>query len=67
DLRAHFALPLPMGVICELLGVDEEHQDRLHPALNPIRPGPDEEPYPMTEAHVVGVACAGSRAFATSW
>ncbi|MET7644086.1 cytochrome P450 [Streptomyces sp. NPDC005426] len=30
DLRAHFALPLPMGVICELLGVDEAHQDRLH-------------------------------------
>lgn len=30
DLRARFALPLPMGVICELLGVDEEHQDRLH-------------------------------------
>ncbi|WP_329029338.1 cytochrome P450 family protein [Streptomyces sp. NBC_01423] len=30
DLRTHFALPLPMGVICELLGVDEAHQDRLH-------------------------------------
>ncbi|MFD7321622.1 cytochrome P450 [Streptomyces sp. NPDC059875] len=30
DLRRHFALPLPLGVICELLGVDEEHQDRLH-------------------------------------
>ncbi|MGC4949487.1 cytochrome P450 family protein [Streptomyces sp. DT224] len=30
DLRAHFALPLPMGVICELLGVDEAHHDRLH-------------------------------------
>ncbi|MFG2629510.1 cytochrome P450 [Streptomyces sp. NPDC048473] len=30
DLRARFALPLPMGVICELLGVDAEHQDRLH-------------------------------------
>ncbi|MFI7009429.1 cytochrome P450 [Streptomyces sp. NPDC050145] len=30
DLRRHFALPLPMGVICELLGVDAEHQDRLH-------------------------------------
>ncbi|GGR89401.1 cytochrome P450 [Streptomyces aureoverticillatus] len=30
ELRAHFALPLPMGVICELLGVDTEYQDRLH-------------------------------------
>ncbi|WP_330454362.1 MULTISPECIES: cytochrome P450 [unclassified Streptomyces] len=30
DLRTHFALPLPMGVICELLGVDEAHHDRLH-------------------------------------
>ncbi|HBF79714.1 MAG TPA: cytochrome P450 [Streptomyces sp.] len=30
DLRGHFALPLPMGVICELLGVDDRYQDRLH-------------------------------------
>lgn len=30
DLRRHFALPLPMGVICELLGVDMEFRDRLH-------------------------------------
>ncbi|MEU6814303.1 cytochrome P450 [Streptomyces sp. NPDC046860] len=30
DLRRHFALPLPMGVICELLGVDERFRDRLH-------------------------------------
>lgn len=30
DLREHFALPLPMGVICELLGVDAEFRDRLH-------------------------------------
>ncbi|MFI1680703.1 cytochrome P450 [Streptomyces sp. NPDC020607] len=30
DLRTHFALPLPMGVICELFGVDAGHQDRLH-------------------------------------
>ncbi|MFF8732388.1 cytochrome P450 [Streptomyces sp. NPDC015171] len=30
DLRRHFALPLPMGVIGELLGVDVEFQDRLH-------------------------------------
>ncbi|WP_424210920.1 cytochrome P450 family protein [Streptomyces sp. BI20] len=30
DLHAGFALPLPMGVICELLGVDPEHRGRLH-------------------------------------
>ncbi|MEU9292252.1 cytochrome P450 [Streptomyces sp. NPDC048266] len=30
DLRRHYALPLPLGVICELLGVDPDHQDRLH-------------------------------------
>lgn len=36
DLRAHFALPLPMGVICELLGVDKGHHDRLHDLSNRI-------------------------------
>jgi cytochrome P450 len=30
DLRRHFALPLPMGVISELLGVEAEFRDRLH-------------------------------------
>jgi cytochrome P450 len=30
DLRRHFAYPLPMGVICELLGVGPAHRDRLH-------------------------------------
>ncbi|MFD5034297.1 cytochrome P450 [Streptomyces sp. NPDC058405] len=30
DLREHFALPLPMSVISELLGVKEEFRDRLH-------------------------------------
>ncbi|MFF5973496.1 cytochrome P450 [Streptomyces sp. NPDC012769] len=30
DLRRHYALPLPLGVICELLGVAERHQERLH-------------------------------------
>jgi cytochrome P450 len=30
DLRRRFAYPLPMGVICELLGVDDGHRDRLH-------------------------------------
>ncbi|WP_405406771.1 cytochrome P450 [Streptomyces sp. NBC_01104] len=36
DLRARFALPLPMGVICELLGVDAGHHDRLHQLSNLI-------------------------------
>lgn len=36
DLRAHFALPLPMGVICELLGVDAEFHDQLHHLSNQI-------------------------------
>lgn len=36
DLRTHVALPLPMGVICELLGVDAEHHDRLHHLSNRI-------------------------------
>nr|WP_240528538.1 cytochrome P450 [Streptomyces humi] len=30
DLRRHFALPLPMDVISELLGVETEFRDRLH-------------------------------------
>ncbi|MEU6192633.1 cytochrome P450 [Streptomyces sp. NPDC047061] len=30
DLREYFALPLPMGVISELLGVETEFRDRLH-------------------------------------
>ncbi|MEN3583455.1 cytochrome P450 [Streptomyces sp. ZYX-F-203] len=36
DLREHFALPLPMGVICQLLGVEEELHDRLHGLSNRI-------------------------------
>ncbi|MFK4224286.1 cytochrome P450 [Streptomyces sp. NPDC019890] len=36
DLRTRFALPLPMGVICELLGVDAEFQDRLHQLSNQV-------------------------------
>lgn len=30
DLRRHFAYPLPMGVISELLGVDPAYRHRLH-------------------------------------
>lgn len=36
DLRVSFALPLPMGVICELLGVDTEHRDLLHHLSNQV-------------------------------
>ncbi|MEV0281763.1 cytochrome P450 [Streptomyces sp. NPDC050610] len=36
DLRQHFAYPLPMSVICELLGVDAELHDRLHELSNLI-------------------------------
>ncbi|TPQ22475.1 cytochrome P450 [Streptomyces sporangiiformans] len=36
DLRQHFALPLPLGVISELLGVDVEHRDRLHHLSNQV-------------------------------
>ncbi|MFJ9032636.1 cytochrome P450 [Streptomyces sp. NPDC102274] len=36
DLRARFALPLPMSVISELLGVDEEFRDRLHVLSNQV-------------------------------
>ncbi|MFE7114961.1 cytochrome P450 [Streptomyces sp. NPDC057654] len=36
DLRQHFAYPLPMSVICELLGVDAELHDRLHELSNVV-------------------------------
>ncbi|MTE18948.1 cytochrome P450 [Streptomyces sp. TRM43335] len=36
DLRRHFAFPLPMSVICELLGVAPEHRLRLHRLSNRI-------------------------------
>ncbi|PSM40526.1 cytochrome P450 [Streptomyces dioscori] len=36
DLRAHFAMPLPMGVIGELLGVEAEFRDRLHHLSNQV-------------------------------
>jgi cytochrome P450 len=47
DLRRHFALPLPMSVICRLLGVDDVYQDRLHELSNEIvstRTGPERVP-----------------------
>ncbi|MEJ8650144.1 cytochrome P450 [Streptomyces sp. MS1.AVA.3] len=36
DLRRHFAYPLPMSVICELLGVEAALRDRLHELSNLI-------------------------------
>ncbi|MER5408379.1 cytochrome P450 [Streptomyces sp. NPDC002769] len=36
DLRRHYAMPLPMGVIGELLGVDAEHRERLHHLSNQV-------------------------------
>ncbi|MGQ4511127.1 cytochrome P450 [Streptomyces sp. DW26H14] len=36
DLRRDFALPLPLAVICELLGVDPEHRRRMHALSNRI-------------------------------
>ncbi len=36
DLYAHVALPLPMSVICELLGVDPGHRGRLHHLTNTV-------------------------------
>jgi cytochrome P450 len=36
DLRRHFALPLPLNVICELLGVDARYHERLHQLSNVV-------------------------------
>ena len=36
DLRRHFALPLPFGVISELLGIDAEYRDTLHHLSNQL-------------------------------
>ncbi|MFE1270718.1 cytochrome P450 [Streptomyces sp. NPDC058757] len=43
DLRRHYALPLPLGVICELFGVDPVHQERLH-RLSSLVVATDTEP-----------------------
>lgn len=36
DLRRHFALPLPMGVVAELLGADDRYRGRLHELANDL-------------------------------
>ncbi|MEV7414301.1 cytochrome P450 [Streptomyces sp. NPDC089919] len=50
DLRTHFALPLPMSVICELLGVDPEHRDRLHDLTYTVIIATDTTPAEVTAA-----------------
>lgn len=65
DLRTHFALPLPMGVICELLGVGPEHHDRLHRLSNQIVAtdiGPEEAMAANREMVEVLSAVAAARA-----
>ncbi|MFF7359555.1 cytochrome P450 [Streptomyces sp. NPDC008125] len=65
DLRTHFALPLPMGVICELLGVGPEHHDRLHRLSNQIVAtdiGPEEAMAANREMVEVLGAVAAARA-----
>lgn len=45
DLRAGFAHPLPFSVICELLGVDDDHRRTLHDAFATLlRPWPSPPP-----------------------
>ncbi|MFF4233195.1 cytochrome P450 [Streptomyces sp. NPDC001820] len=64
DLRTHFALPLPMGVICELLGVDAGHQDRLHHLSNQVVStsiGPDEAMAANRELVAVLASVAATR------
>ncbi|MEU6404956.1 cytochrome P450 [Streptomyces sp. NPDC046985] len=36
DLRRHFAMPLPMSVVCRLLGIDDAHTTRLHRLSNEV-------------------------------
>ncbi|MFD7611576.1 cytochrome P450 [Streptomyces sp. NPDC059828] len=64
DLRRHFAMPLPMGVICELLGVDPEHHERLHHLSNQVVAtdiGPEEAMAANRELVAVLAAVATAR------
>ncbi|MFJ7957801.1 cytochrome P450 [Streptomyces sp. NPDC096319] len=63
DLRRHYALPLPLGVICELLGVDPAHQDRLH-HLSSLVVATDTEPAQAVAANRELVELLGSIAAA---
>ncbi|MEU1039452.1 cytochrome P450 [Streptomyces sp. NPDC005907] len=65
DLRRHFALPLPMGVIGELLGVDAEFRDTLHHLSNKVvatDTGPEEAVAANRELVDVLSAVAAARA-----
>lgn len=66
DLRRHFALPLPMGVISELLGVEPKFRDRLHHLSNQVV-ATDIEPAEAVAANrelvaVLGEVAAGKAA-----
>ncbi|MGY5051307.1 cytochrome P450 family protein [Streptomyces sp. 900105755] len=65
DLRRHFALPLPLGVIGELLGVEAEFRDKLHHLTNQVVAtdiGPDEAVAANRELVGVLAAVAAARA-----
>ncbi|MFJ9683187.1 cytochrome P450 [Streptomyces sp. NPDC101194] len=65
DLRARFALPLPMGVICDLLGVDARYQDRLHRLSSQVvatDTGPEEAMAANRELPALLAAVAAARA-----
>ncbi|MFF2361322.1 cytochrome P450 [Streptomyces sp. NPDC058122] len=65
DLREHFALPLPMSVIGELLGVDAEYRDRLHHLTNQVVAtdiGPEQAVAANRELVAVLSAVAAARA-----
>ncbi|MFD3680288.1 cytochrome P450 [Streptomyces sp. NPDC058613] len=67
DLRAHFALPLPMSVICELLGVEPEHRGRLHHLSNTVIVATDTTPAEAMAAvrelvELIGTIAAARRA-----
>ncbi|MEV0966143.1 MULTISPECIES: cytochrome P450 [unclassified Streptomyces] len=65
DLRRHVAMPLPMGVICELLGVDARHHERLHHLSNEVVAtdiGPEEAMAANRELVDVLAAVAAARA-----
>lgn len=65
DLRRHFALPLPMGVIGELLGVGAEYLDRLHHLSNQVVAtdiGPEQVVAANRELVAVLAAVAAARA-----
>ncbi|MEU3184291.1 cytochrome P450 [Streptomyces sp. NPDC006923] len=63
DLRRLFALPLPLGVIGELLGVNEEYRERLH-ELSTLVVSTDTGPEEAVEANRELLALLGAVAVA---